>query len=354
MATKKLTDLPPVSDTGQFLADLAKRHGLRVDYLGAQSTLDIGAISTGAITLDCAIGIGGVPRGRITEIYGAQASGKSTLCTYIAKHALALGNVMYIDVEQTFDRARAIQCGLDVDRVIFVQPDTAEQALDIAIQCAKQGTFSAIILDSIAALNPQASNEGFVGDAHVGLLARLMSNALRMISPHLQRHNTAFILVNQLRQKIGVMYGSSDTTPGGLAMQYYASLRLDCRIDERLKHGEEVYGQIVRVTTVKNKIGPPYRKAYFTILFDDPYEVIAEAQGVLEVAVSLALVERKGGHHRYGTLKLGASGAESANYLRDHPGLLDELRATILTKVHDETIIVTHSPNGTTETSNEG
>jgi recombination protein RecA len=306
------------------LTDLRKRYGDgAIMKLGESTHLQVEAIPTGALSLDIALGVGGVPRGRVIEIYGPEASGKTTLCQHIISEAQRLGGVAaFIDTEHALDPKYAERCGVDVDNLYISQPDTGEQALEIAEALVRSGAIDVVVIDSVAALVPRAEIEGEMGDAHVGLQARLMSQALRKLSGAVKQSNTALIFTNQLRQKIGVMFGNPETTTGGMALRFYATVRLDMRRVESIKEGGEVTGNRTKVTVKKNKVAPPFKVAEFDIMYN---EGISKAGDVLDIAVEMAIVEKRGAFYSYGDARLGQGRENAKQFLRDTPGLVAEL-----------------------------
>ncbi|MDQ7028372.1 MAG: recombinase RecA [Ardenticatenia bacterium] len=310
------------------LAQLRKRYGDgAIMKLGEAPNMAVEAIPTGSIALDLALGIGGVPRGRITEIYGPEASGKTTLCQHIIAEAQRLGGVAaFIDVEHALDPVYAAKCGVDVENLYISQPDTGEQALEIAEALVRSGAVDVVVVDSVAALVPRAEIEGDMGDAHVGLQARLMSQALRKLAGAIKKSNTAVIFTNQIRMKIGVLFGNPETTTGGYALKFYASVRLDIRRSQAIKHGGEIIGNRTKVKVKKNKVAPPFREAEFDILYN---EGISREGDVLDVATALELVEKRGAYYSYGEIRLGQGRENAKQFLRDNPEILEELDARV-------------------------
>ena len=298
--------------------------------LGGGSVKQVEAIPTGALSLDLALGVGGLPRGRIIEIYGPEAGGKTTLSLHVAAQTQKMGGtVAFIDAEHALDPKYAAQIGVNVDELLVSQPDSGEQALEIAEKLVRSGAIDLIIVDSVAALVPQAEIEGEMGDSHVGLQARLMSQALRKLTSILNKTKTSIIFINQLRQKIGVMFGNPETTTGGLALKFYASVRIDVRRIENLKKGDEVIGTRVRAKVVKNKVAPPYRQAEFTMILG---QGISREACILDKGVEAGLIEKSGSWFLYGEEKLG-QGAENARlYLKDNPELAAEIEDKLYVK----------------------
>ena len=285
------------------------------------------AIPTGSLALDLALGIGGVPRGRVVEIYGPEASGKTTLGLHVIAEAQRNGGIAaFIDAEHALDVAYARNLGVDTDELLISQPDTGEQALEIADMLVRSGALDVIVIDSVAALVPRAEIEGEMGDSHVGLQARLMSQALRKLSGNISRSKTTAVFINQLREKIGVLFGSPETTPGGRALKFYASVRLDVRRIEALKDGPEVVGSRTRVKVVKNKVSPPFKQAEFDILYG---QGISKEGSLLDVGVDVGLVRKSGAWFTYDGDQLGQGRENARNFLRDNPELAGEIEEKI-------------------------
>ncbi len=291
--------------------------------LGQTAAQKIECIPTGALSLDLALGIGGIPRGRVIEIYGPEAGGKTTLSLHIAAQAQkAGGTVAFIDAEHALDPSYAKLIGVNIDELFISQPDSGEQALEIAEKLVRSGATDLIVIDSVAALVPQAEIEGEMGDSHVGLQARLMSQALRKLTSLLAKTKTSIIFINQLRQKIGVMFGNPETTPGGLALKFYSSVRLEVRKIENLKNGEHVIGTRVRVKVVKNKVAPPYRQAEFTMLHG---EGISKEACLLSMGADNNVIEKSGSWFIYNGEKLGQGAENARQYLKDNPEVASEI-----------------------------
>jgi recombination protein RecA len=310
------------------LATIQKRYGEgSIMRLGQAGHLHVESIPTGSLALDIALGVGGVPRGRVTEIYGPEGSGKTTLCQHIVSQAQRMGGVAaYIDMEHALDPVYASKCGVKVDELYISQPDTGEQALEIAESLVRSGAVDVIIVDSVAALVPRAEIEGEMGDSHPGLQARLMSQALRKLSGAIKTSNTAMVFTNQLRQKIGVMFGNPETTSGGMALKFYASVRLDIRRIEAIKAGGEVIGNRTQVKVKKNKVAPPFRECEFDIMYD---RGISKEGDVLDLGVQLSLIDKRGSFYVYREDRL-AQGRESAKQvLKDKPALCLEIENAI-------------------------
>jgi recombination protein RecA len=310
------------------LANLTKRFGEgAVMKMGEATELRIDAIPTGSLSLDLALGIGGVPRGRVIEIYGPESSGKTTICQHIIAEAQRRGGLCaFIDVEHALDPKYAERCGVNVDQLYVSQPDTGEQALEIAEALVRSGAIDVVVIDSVAALVPRAEIEGEMGDSHVGLQARLMSQALRKLSGAIKQSNTVMIFTNQLRQKIGVMFGNPETTSGGMALKFYASVRMDIRRIETLKTGGDITGSRTRVTIKKNKVAPPFRVAEFDIMYN---QGISREGDVLDLAVSMGIVDKRGSYFTYQDTRLGQGRENVKVYLAEHPEVLQQLDSEI-------------------------
>ncbi len=299
--------------------------------LGTAERQAVDSIPTGSIALDLAVGVGGVPRGRITEIFGPESSGKTTLCQHILAEAQKRGGVVaFIDVEHALDPGYARACGVNVDELLVSQPDTGEQALEITETLIRSGGIDCVVLDSVAALVPRAEIEGEMGDSSMGMQARLMSQALRKLTGAVSRSNTALIFTNQLREKIGVMFGNPETTPGGRAMKFYASVRLDIRRIETIKSGTDSIGSRVRVKVVKNKVAAPFRVAEFDVMYG---EGISREGGLLDVGVASDVVSKTGAWFNYGDLRLGQGREQSKEFLRANPDIAAKLETEIRGKV---------------------
>jgi recombination protein RecA len=299
--------------------------------LGSAEKQQVDAIPTGSIALDLATGVGGVPRGRITEVFGPESSGKTTLCQHILAEAQRKGGVVaFIDVEHALDPGYARACGLNVDELLVSQPDTGEQALEITETLIRSGGVDCVVLDSVAALVPRAEIEGEMGDSFVGIQARLMSQALRKLTGAVSRSNTALVFTNQLREKIGVMFGNPETTPGGRALKFYASMRLDIRRIETIKSGTDSIGSRVRVKVVKNKVAAPFRVAEFDVMYG---EGISREGGLLDVGVASDLVTKTGAWFTYGDLRLGQGREQAKDFLRGNQDVAQRLETEIRGKV---------------------
>jgi recombination protein RecA len=299
--------------------------------------VSIGAISTGSLALDVALGIGGLPRGRIVEIYGPEASGKTTLVYHVMAEAQRRGGICaFIDAEHAMDPSYARRIGVDIDQLLVSQPDTGEQALEIAELLIRSGALDVVAVDSVAALVPKAEIEGEMGDSHVGLQARLMSQALRKLAGTLNRTDTICIFTNQLREKIGVMFGNPETTPGGRALKFYASVRLDIRRIETLKDGAEAIGNRVRVKVAKNKVAPPFKQAEFDIVYGQgiPWEGT-----VLDVALEKKIVQKAGSYFSFGDERLGQGRQNAAAFLAENPDLVQQILGRIQAEAPEEQVI---------------
>ena len=299
--------------------------------LGEKTHVGVASIPTGALALDLALGIGGLPRGRVVEIFGPESSGKSTLAMHVVAEAQRNGGVCaYIDAEHAMDPQYAHNIGVNVDELLISQPDTGEQALEITDMLIRSGALDLIVVDSVAALVPRAEIEGEMGDSHVGLQARLMSQALRKMTGALNGAGTTMIFINQLREKIGVMFGSPETTTGGRALKFYASVRLDVRRIETLKDGQEMVGNRTRIKVVKNKVAPPFKQAEFDIMYG---QGISREGGLIDVGVEAGLVRKAGAWYTYEGDQLGQGKENARSFLRDNPDLANELEKRILEKL---------------------
>ena len=295
--------------------------------LGEFKAMEVEAIPTGALTLDVALGIGGIPKGRIIEIFGPESSGKTTLALHaIAESQKAGGTAAFIDAEHALDPVYAKKLGVDIDNLIVSQPDTGEQALEITEALVRSGAIDIIVVDSVAALVPKAEIDGDMGDTHVALQARLMSQALRKLAGVLNKSKTAIIFINQLREKVGIMFGNPETTPGGRALKFYASVRLDIRRIENIKQDGEVIGNRTRVKVVKNKVAPPFREAEFDILYG---EGISKEGSILDLAVNLDIIEKSGAWFSYNGAKIGQGRENVKRYLKENPKILAEVEQKI-------------------------
>jgi recombination protein RecA len=295
--------------------------------LGTGAKVRVEAIPTGAINLDAAIGIGGIPRGRVTEIYGPESSGKTTLCLHVVANAQRAGGVAaFIDAEHALDTEYAKKLGVDVENLLISQPDTGEQALEICEILVRSGAVDVIVVDSVAALVPKAEIEGEMGDSHVGLQARLMSQALRKLTGAIARSRVSVIFINQLREKIGVMFGNPETTTGGKALKFYASLRLDIRRIGPVKEKEEVIGSHVRVKVVKNKVAPPFKQAEFDIMYA---EGISHVSLLVDIGAESGIIEKSGAWYSYGSQRIGQGRENAKLFLKDNPTLTAEIEEKV-------------------------
>ena len=311
------------------LAQIEKQFGKgAVMKLGQNVTMQVDAISTGSISLDMALGIGGLPRGRIVEIYGPEASGKTTLALHcIAEAQKGGGEVAFIDVEHALDPVYAKALGVDIDSLLVSQPDTGEQALEICEALVRSGAIDAIVVDSVAAMVPRAEIEGEMGDSHVGLQARLMSQAMRKLTSVIGKTNTVCVFINQLREKVGIVYGNPEVTTGGRALKYYSSVRIDIRRVEGLKDSSgQFIGNHTRAKIVKNKVAPPFREAEFDIMFG---EGISKMSELIDVGVKLGIVQKSGAWFNYGEMRLGQGRDNAKQFLKDHPEVSDEIEKIV-------------------------
>ena len=314
------------------LSSIEKQFGKgSVMKMGERSDMAIGVVPTGALALDLALGVGGLPRGRVIEIFGPESSGKSTLAMHVVAEAQRNGGICaYIDAEHAMDPGYAAKIGVDVDELLISQPDTGEQALEIADILVRSGSIDVIVIDSVAALTPKAEIEGDMGDSHVGLQARLMSQALRKITGSLNKTDTICIFINQLREKIGVMFGSPETTPGGRALKFYSSVRIDIRRVESLKDGAEVVGNRTRVKIVKNKVAPPFRQAEFDIMYGHG---ISREGSLLDIAVEQEIVKKSGAWYTYEGEQIGQGRENVKKFLTENPDLVMEIQDRVLREV---------------------
>ena len=314
------------------LNQLSKRYGDgAVMRLGDARHLGVEAIPTGSLSLDIALGVGGIPRGRVTEIYGPESSGKTTICLHVIAEAQRRGGVCaFIDMEHALDPQYAMQVGVDVQNLWVAQPDTGEQALSIAEILARSGAIEALVIDSVTALVPRAELEGEMGDATMGVQARLMSQALRKLSGAISQTRTALVFTNQLRQKIGVMFGNPETTTGGNALKFYASVRLDVRRIQTIKIGSEIVGSRTRIRVVKNKVAPPFREAEFDILYK---EGISKTGDLLDLAVEKDIISKRGAFYSFGEHRLGQGRESAKDFLRQNYALCAEIEALIRKKM---------------------
>jgi recombination protein RecA len=321
-------DVPRDQALEKTLQELTKRFGDgTIVRLGDANHLQVSVIPTGSLAVDIALGVGGIPRGRITEIYGPESSGKTTLCLHTIAEAQARGGICaFVDMEHALDPNYAERIGVDINNLYIAQPDTAEQALEITESLVRSGALDIVVLDSVAALVPKAEIEGEMGDSHVGLQARLMSQALRKLAGAIKNSNTAMIFTNQLREKIGIMFGNPETTSGGRALKFYASVRLDMRRIGPVKEREMVIGNHVRVKVVKNKVAPPFRQAEFDIMFD---EGISHESLLVDIAAEAGIIEKSGAWYSYGKERIGQGRENAKLYLKDHPDMSAEVEARV-------------------------
>jgi recombination protein RecA len=333
------------------MSQIEKQYGKgAVMRMGEKETMAVETISTGALALDLALGVGGLPRGRIVEIYGPESSGKSTLAMHVVAEAQRNGGICaYVDAEHAMDPVYAKAIGVDVDELLISQPDTGEQALEIADVLIRSGAIDVLVVDSVAALTPRAEIEGEMGDSHVGLQARLMSQALRKLTANLNKSHAICIFINQLREKIGVMFGSPETTPGGRALKFYSSVRLDIRRIESIKDGVEVVGNRTRVKVVKNKVAPPFRQCEFDIMYG---KGISREGSLLDVGVDLGIVKKSGAWFTYEGEQLGQGRENAKAFLADNPEIMVEISERIrgevglggagdeMTELDDEPIVL--------------
>ena len=332
----------PATNEGKLKALQAAMAKIEKDFgkgsimrMGDEQIEDVEVIPTGSIALDCALGVGGYPRGRIIEIYGPESSGKTTLAIHaIAETQKAGGIAAFIDAEHAFDRFYAAKLGVDVDNLWISQPDNGEQALEIADQLIRSSAIDILVIDSVAALTPKKEIDGDMGDSNVGLQARLMSQALRKLTSNISKTNTTCIFINQLREKIGIMFGSPETTTGGNALKFYASVRLDIRKVTSLKDGDQVVGNQVRVKVVKNKVAPPFRKAEFEITFGEGISKIGE---IVDLGVEYDIIKKSGSWYSYQDSKLAQGRDATKKLLKDNPELCEELEAQIKQAIAEKT-----------------
>ncbi|MCK5430431.1 MAG: recombinase RecA [Anaerolineales bacterium] len=317
------------------LGDITKRYGEgSIMRLGEAHHLLVDVIPTGSLSLDIALGVGGIPRGRITEIYGPESSGKTTLAQHIVAEAQRLGGTCaFVDMEHALDPVYASRCGVDVNNLLISQPDMGEQALEITETLVRSGAVAVVVIDSVAALVPRAEIEGDMGDSPMGMQARLMSQALRKLSGAIKQTNTAVVFTNQLRQKIGVMFGNPETTTGGMALKFYCSVRLDIRRIQSIKLGSEIIGNRTRVRVVKNKVAPPFRTAEFDIMYN---EGISKVGDLLDLATGLEIITKRGSFYSYGDLRLGQGRENSKEFLRQNPDLANEIELAIREQSFEE------------------
>jgi len=310
------------------LAQIERQFGKgAIMKLGQNVTMQVDAISTGSLSLDLALGIGGLPRGRVVAIYGPESSGKTTLALHVIAEAQKKGGeAAFIDVEHALDPVYAKALGVDIDSLLVSQPDTGEQALEICEALVRSGAIDVVVIDSVAAMVPKAEIEGEMGDSHVGLQARLMSQALRKLTAAIGKTNTIVIFINQLREKVGIVYGNPEVTTGGRALKYYASVRIDVRRTEALKSGTEFIGNHTRARVVKNKVAPPFREGEFDIMFGEGISKVGE---VLDLAVKLDIIKKGGSWFSYGETRIGQGRDNAKEYLKAHPELCDDIERQV-------------------------
>jgi len=327
------------------LGEITKRYGDgSIIRLGEARHLAVEAIPTGSLSLDIALGVGGIPRARITEIYGPESSGKTTLCLHIVAESQKMGGTCaYIDMEHALDPAYSVRLGVNVDDLLISQPDTGEQALEITETLVRSGAVDVVVIDSVAALVPRAEIEGDMGDASMGMQARLMSQALRKLSGAINQTKTSVIFTNQLRQKIGVMFGNPETTPGGLALKFYASIRLDIRRIQSIKMGAEIIGNRVRVRVVKNKVAAPFRTAEFDIMYN---EGISKVGDIIDLATSLEIITKRGAFFSYGDIRLGQGRENAKEFLRQNTELSNEIETSVRQRALGGEIPLPLAPDG--------
>ena len=302
--------------------------------LGDAQDVKVDTISTGSPSLDSALGIGGIPKGRVTEIYGAESSGKSTLTYHVMASAQRNeGTAAYIDAEHALDPGYAAKCGVDVESLLVSQPDTAEQALEISEYLVKSSAVDVVVIDSVAAMVPKAELEGDMGDSHIGLQARLMSQALRKLTASISKSNTAVIFINQIREKVGVFWGSPETTPGGKALKFYSSVRIDLRKIESLKQGTDIIGNRVRARVVKNKVAAPFKTAEFDIMFNAG---ISREGDLLDLSVTHQIVKKSGAFYSFGEVQIGRGRENAKTFLKSNPVLTDEIDELVKAAINPE------------------
>lgn len=313
------------------LSQIEKQFGKgSIMRLGESSHMNVEVIPTGSLELDIALGVGGLPRGRVVEIFGPESSGKTTVALHVIAEAQKMGGTAaFIDAEHALDPVYASNLGVNIDNLLVSQPDTGEQALEITEALVRSGAIDVVVIDSVAALVPRAEIDGEMGDSHVGLQARLMSQALRKLSGAINKTNTVVIFINQLREKVGVMFGNPETTPGGRALKFYSSVRLDVRRVDTLKRGSEMIGNRTRVKVVKNKVAPPFKQAEFDIIYG---EGISKEGSILDMAVSENIIDKSGSWYSYGDIKLGQGRENARQYLKDNPEIAKEIEEKVLEK----------------------
>lgn len=351
-STRRTNTKSSTDDNGERPMDAALRTALStiekqfgkgaVMLLGESEKQTVEAIKTGCLGLDIALGVGGVPRGRVTEIYGMESSGKSTLALHVVAEAQKAGGVAaYVDVEHAVDPEYAARIGVDISKLLISQPDSGEEALEVTDVLVRSGAVDVVVIDSVAALVPKAEIEGEMGDSHMGLQARLMSQALRKLTASIGRTNTVVIFINQIREKIGVMFGNPETTPGGRALKFYASVMLDVRRVETLKQGTDMVGNRVKVKVVKNKVAPPFRQAEFDIMFG---KGISRSGSILDIGVELGLVNKSGSWFTYGDSRIGQGRENAKAYLETNATIMDEIEKIIRSDKKSAEILTVGAP----------
>ena len=320
------------------LGDITKRYGDgAIMLMGDAQHLNVAVIPTGSLSVDIALGVGGIPRGRITEIYGPESSGKTTLCLHIVAECQKLGGIAaYVDMEHALDPVYATHIGVDIDNLLISQPDTGEQALEITETLVRSGAVDIVVVDSVAALVPRSEIEGDMGDATMGMQARLMSQALRKLSGAIHQTKTSVLFTNQLRQKIGVMFGNPETTTGGMALKFYASVRIDIRRIQSIKVGTDIIGNRARVRVVKNKVAPPFRTAEFDIMYN---EGISKVGDILDLGTNMDIITKRGAFYSYGDIRLGQGRENSKEFLRQNLDISNEIENAIRQQAMDGVII---------------
>ncbi len=323
-----MADEPRRKALENTLSELTKRYGDgTILRLGDATHLNVDVIPTGSLAIDLALGVGGIPRGRVTEIYGPESSGKTTLCLHVIAEAQKMGGVCaFVDMEHALDPVYAARLGVDVDNLYISQPDVGEQALEITEALVRSGAIDVVVMDSVAALVPRAELEGEMGDSHVGLQARLMSQALRKLSGVIKQSNTALLFTNQLREKIGVMFGNPETTPGGRALRFYASVRIDIRRVQAIKQKDQVLGNRTRVKITKNKVAAPFRQCEIDLMYDHGF---SKESDILDLGVEAGVIEKRGAFFRYNDGLIGQGRENAKEYLRANPDLAYELEVLI-------------------------
>ncbi len=310
---------------GQIEKQFGKGAIMKLGEASARTPVEV--IPTGSLSLDIALGVGGIPRGRVTEIFGAEAAGKSTLAQHILAEAQKQGGTAaYIDVEHSLDPSYAVRCGVNIDELLVSQPDTGEQALEITEVLVRSGAVDVVVIDSVAALVPRAEIEGEMGDAHVGLQARLMSQALRKLTAAISKSHTAVVFINQLREKVGIVFGNPEVTPGGRALKFYSTVRIDLRRGDQIKNGNQIVGNRAKARVVKNKVAPPFRSAEFDIMFN---EGISREGDIVDLGVETGIIDKSGAFFSFGEARLGQGRENAKDYLRQHTEIAKEIEDKI-------------------------